>query len=231
MQVKYIVLILNKKGLIKTVAAVITAITIIIAIICCVPFGGKKLNFSATFYYVVYDSPPDAQSVASVSSLVRSYGGAGYIIEHDKKYFVTVSCYYDKADATSVCASLVNSGLNCSVTEASSQNLQLYGNAENYAEKYEGNLNTLLSLSKICYNLANSIDRREVDQSGAKTILNDVKRGLNGLKSQNVNNCFSTELDNLLCECDDVSYGYVFSYDVRRLQIAICDTILNVKLY
>ena len=44
-------------------------------------------------------------------------------------------------------------------------------------------------------------------------------------------NCFSSEIANLCAECEDVSHGYVFSYDVRRLQIAIIDSLVNIRLY
>ena len=47
----------------------------------------------------------------------------------------------------------------------------------------------------------------------------------------NADNCFSGEIRRLIAECDNVNEGYVYSKDLRRLQIAIADSIINVKLY
>jgi len=190
-----------------------------------------SLDFSAVFYYVVYGSPTDEVSAASVSSLVHSYGGAGYIIECDGEYFVTVSCYFDKAQADEVCSDLNSSGISCAVIAASADGYGLKLRDAQYKAKYEGNLNTLLSLSKICYGLANSLDDLSVSQNGAKNMLTDVSYSLSGLLKSNAENCFTEQLNYLICECEDVSTGYVFSYDVRKLQIAICNALVNIKIY
>ena len=46
----------------------------------------------------------------------------------------------------------------------------------------------------------------------------------------NPDNCFSEEIRRLIAECSDASEGYVYSKDLRRLQIAIADSVINVKL-
>lgn len=204
---------------------------IIIILVCTIPSCGGKLGFEATFYYVCYDSPSDSFSASSMSSVVHSYGGAGYIVENDGNYFVTVSCYYDEKDALSVSSELNKKGLECSVVKVKAGDYALRGSAKRNAEKYLGNLNTLTSLSRLCYDLANALDKYSCDQSAAKSVLNDVKTGLDGLARSNAANCFSGEIASLRAECDDVSHGYVLSHDVRRLQIAIIDSIVNIKLY
>lgn len=221
---------LNKK-FIAVIATVLAAVILIIVLCCCIPSRRGKVDFSATFYYVCYDAPTDSQSASSMSSAVHSYGGAGYIIEYEGEYFVTVSCYYNDKDAQSVCRTLNLKGMECSVFEVKAGDYKLKGGAKKNAEEYAGVLNTLLELSRVCYGLANSLDDGSCGQSGAKSVLEDVRTGLNSLARQNAANCFSSELKSLCAECDDVSYGYVFSYDVRRLQIAITDVIVNVKLY
>lgn len=214
------------------IAAAVTLIVIILIILCfTLPSCAGKLGFKTTFYYVCYDSPPDAQSASSVSSVVHSYGGAGYIIECDGSYYVTVACYYDELDAQSVVATLVKKGLSCSVVEVTAGDYELRGSAKRNAEKYKCNLETLLSLSHLCYDLANSLDGNAVSQSSAKSVLSDVGSGLSGLADINTANCFTNELERLRAECSDVSSGYVLSHDVRRLQIAITDCITNVKIY
>lgn len=223
-------LVLRKKTIIAALAALLALIIItvgIVAIFC----GGTTLDFDATFYYVCYDSPPDAYSASSVSTLVKSYGGAGYVVKDGNDYFVTVACYYNENDADSVCATLNLRGLKCSVREAEVEKKALKGGARAQKQKYLGNLNTLLSLSVVCYDLANALDNFTCNQSGAKNILAEVGKGLDGLCRENSANCFSSELAALQKEREDVASGYVFSCDVRRLQIAICDCIVNVKLY
>lgn len=211
-------------------AAAVLLIAVVV-IFCTLPFGTGKLGYKQTFFYVCYDSPSDAHSASSMSSVVHSYGGAGYIIENKGKYFVTVSCYYNENDALSVSNALNKKGLACSVLEVTAGDYELGGSAVRNKEKYLGNLNTLTSLSRLCYDLANSLDGYSLNQSGAKSVLQDVKTGLDSLARSNTANCFSNEIESLRAECDDVSHGYVFSYDVRRLQIAIIDSVVNVKLY
>lgn len=214
------------------IAAAGAAVVIILIILCiAIPSCAGKLGFETTFYYVCYNSPPDAQSASSMSSVVHSYGGAGYIIESGGSYYVTVACYYNDKDAQNVVATLGKKGLGCSVVEVNADDYPLRGSAKRNAEKFICNLDTLLSLSRICYDLANSLDSYSCSQSTAKSVLGDVGSGLNGLAAVNKANCFTKEIERLKAECSDASAGYVFSYDVRRLQIAITDCITNVKIY
>ena len=216
---------------VKVIIGVCVAIAAIILTCCLLSSAEKKLNFKATFYYVCYDSPRDAHSASSMSSVVQSYGGAGYIICSNQKYYVTVSCYYKETDAETVCNSLKNKGLACLVVKVERDEYKLKSTAKKNAEKYQGNLNTLLSISKICYDLANSLDSMTQNQNGAKAVLADVKTDLNSLLRLNGANCFASELSALVAECDDVSDGYILSRDVRRLQVAVCDCIININLY
>lgn len=220
------------KSVVAIAAPIVLTLVLAVVIICCSVSSGKStLGFSAKFYYVCYKSPTDAQSAASVSGVVHSYGGAGYIIENGGKYYVTISCYYEEKDANSVCANLNNKGLSCAVIEAETDKISLPPSAKNKAEGYKGALNTLYSLSVLCYDLANGMDGGAHNQSSAKSLLAEVNTGLESLYRANKTNCFSGELSALIAECEDVSHGYVFSYDVRRLQIAITDGIIHVRLY
>lgn len=220
-----------KKGKFWVYVITVSAIVIVLCIACISLFGGKALSFDATFYYVCYDSPPDDSSIVSVSNLVHSYGGAGYIASFNNKSYVVVSCYYSNEDATAVCNQLNRKGLSCGVVKAEVPERKLLGSAKSNMEKYVGNFNTLYSISKSCYNLANSVDKFEVGQQGAKSVLGEIKTALKGLAGSNGQNCFIKELEYLIAECEDISYGYVFSYDIRRLQIAVCDSIVNVNIY
>ena len=111
-----------KKGCGKVFAIAISlAATVALAAIilsAAIPSCAGTLDFPAVFYYVCYGSAKDSQSAASVSGVVHSYGGAGYIIENGGNYYVTVSCYYELSDAQEVADNLQSKGLKCSVVEA-----------------------------------------------------------------------------------------------------------------
>ncbi len=191
----------------------------------------EKLDFCATFYYVCYDGPSDAHSAASLSSTVQSYGGAGYTVKCGDDYFVTVACYYTENDARTVCSSLNKRGLECFVKKVERSDYPLKGNARKNKDLYLGNLNTLCSMSEICYSLANSLETGERDREGAKKVLGDVEVGLESLIRQNPSNCFSGELNSLKAECRDTGSDYILARDVRRLQICLTDAVINIKLY
>ena len=222
---------INVKTSVALAGIAVTALIAAIILCCAVPSCGQKLDFNAVFYYVCYDAPSDSFSASSMSSVVHSYGGAGYIVESGGKYYVTVSCYYTEKDALGVAKTLDHKGLKCFVMKEQSDGGTLRGGAKKNAELYQGNLNTMFSLTKMCYALANSLDNYSSGQDGAKSVLSDVRTTLESLSRQNAANCFARELSALIAECKDVSHGYVYSYDVRRLQIAIADSICNVKLF
>lgn len=214
-------------------AVIILAATALALIVSAAGFSSCKqiIDFSQSFYYVCYDSPDDANSASSISSAVESYGGAGYIIKNDRKYFVTVACYYSEKDAETVCSSIKAKGLPCKVMRVDCGNYYLKGRSRVNAEKYAGNLNTLTQLSVLLYGLANSLDNCTVNQDEAKAVLADFKQGLDTLIKQNRLNCFTDELSRLSAEFDDVSNDYILSREVRRLQITVTDAVANIRLY
>ena len=183
------------------------------------------------FYYVCYDCPTDAVSTSSISSLVESYGGAGYIVQSEGEYYVTVACYYDERDAQSVARTLVNKQLSCRVIEVERQSFTLASSRRRYADKYLAMLATLRQISVVLYDLANAVDSLSCDQVGAAAVLSDVETTLEGLERDNAANCFTSEIGALLAECRDVNYGYILARGIRRLQIAVCDAIINTEIY
>ena len=211
--------------------AAILAVTVTVCI-CVASCRSAKISFKTTYYFVCYAMEENSLSASSISSAVSSYGGAGYILEHNGVYYVTVSCYYNERDAKSVCQSLQGRNLNCSVLEISTDEYVLKSSAaKKNAKLYQGNLNTLNSLSVLAYDCANALDTGAYGQSSAKSVISDVKQGLNGLLNANTDNCFSTELRRLIAVCDDCSEGFIYSKDLRKLQIAIADTVINIELF
>lgn len=222
--------IITKKKFALLSVICVAVLALFAVLVCALPQKKICLNFSACFYYVCYDSPNDSTSASSVSSLVHSYGGAGYTVMADGCYYVVVSCYYDEKDAQSVCKTLSAKGLNCSVKKVEAGDYQLDQNQKDLTQKYTDNLNTMLSISRMCYELANGIDGYSCGQDKAKGVLSSIRISLEGLACSNYGNCFYDEICNLISECDDAVEGYIFSCDVRRLQVAVCDSITNVPV-
>ena len=214
--------------IISIVAVALVTVIVIIAAFSC---SANKLTFKSTFYFVCYRTEDNAVSASSISGAVSNYGGAGYILEYNDAFFVTVACYYDDKDAKTVCESLKKRDMECEVVKISTDEYSVAGNSSSNNKLYLGNLNTLQSLTTLAYNCANAIDTGEYGQTQAKSVIADIRNTLNGLLTANADNCFSGELRRLIAECDNVSEGYVYSKDLRRLQIAIADSIINIKLY
>lgn len=213
---------------ISVAAAVVVTVIVCVSAFSC---GGSKITFKTCYYFVCYAMEDNSISASSISSAVSNYGGAGYILEHKGAYYVTVACYYEEKDAESVCREINGRNMNCSVLKIETNTYALKtSNARKRADLYKGNLNTLHSLSRMAYDCANALDTALYDQVRAKTIISDIKGGLDGLLKANASNCFTDELRRLIAVCEDASSGFVYSKDLRKLQIAIADTIINIQL-
>ena len=189
-------------------------------IICAAASRGTALAFARDYYFVCYSIRDNAISADAISDTVTSYGGAGYVLEYGGNYYVTVACYYTENEAKTVKNSLLRRGLNCSVLTVTAGNYFVKSSvSKQRRELYEGNLNTLNSLSG------------EIDQASAAGVLKDVQSGLDGLKRANRSNCFTGGIDRLIAECNAAGAEYIFSKSMRKLQIAIADFIINVNIY
>lgn len=208
----------------------ILAITVLICVFA-VSCNTVTFTFETTFFFVCYKSSDNYLSASSMSDAVSSYGGAGYILELDGEYYVTVSCYYSESDANSVRDSLERRELNCFVLKKQTKKYSLPRSAEKNAELYKGNLNTLTSLSSLAYACANKLDTGEYSQANAKQVVSDILKGLKTLQSANMSNCFSSELRRLVTICEDAGNGIIYSKDLRKLQIAAADVVINIELY
>lgn len=212
---------------VSMVAVIAASILICIFTISC---SANTVTFETTFYFVYYANEENAISASSISGAVSSYGGAGYVLEYNGNYYVTVACYYNKNDAEKVCKSLKKRDLYCEIIEISTDKYTLSSTNPNTKQLYQGNLNTLQSLSALAYECANKLDTGEYGQNQAKSVISDIENGIKGLLSANADNCFSEKLRRLKAECNEAYEGYVYSKDLRKLQIAIADVIINIKL-
>lgn len=190
---------------------------------------GENLIFEETYYFVCYRNIDNVISAGSLSDTVSSYGGAGYILEHNGNYYVTISCYYTRDEADSVCTNLKNRDLECSVLQIETSEYNLNNNTKNNKELFLGNLNTLNSLSSIAYECANGLDTGNLSQSNAKSVLSSITDSLKGLLKNNENNCFTESIKNIISDCENIR-GYLFSKNMRYIQIALADAIINVQI-
>lgn len=211
------------------VGSILAATVIICAL--AVSCNTATLTFETTFYFVCYKSTDNYVSASSVSDAVASYGGAGYILELDGEFYVTVACYYTENDANTVCDSLSRRELDCFVLKKQTEKYSLPRSAEGNSSLYKGNLNTLTSLSSLAYTCANKLDTGEYTQANSKQVIADILKGLKSLQTANPGNCFSGELKRLITICEDAGKGIIYSKDLRKLQIAIADSVINIELY
>lgn len=212
--------------------SVTAAITVTVAIILCtLTLGGAKLEYEAEFYFVCYAVKDNSIAADTISGTVSSYGGAGYVLECGDKYYVTVACYYTENEAKIVQNNLSRRGLQCMVLKIETDEYPIRYLSRGNEELFKGNLNTLYSLSRLCYECANELDTGGYSQNNAKRVLADVESALNGLKQANVDNCFANELRRLITECKAAGEGFIYSKDMRKLQITIIDTIINIDMY
>lgn len=216
----------QNKQLLFALAAVVAA-TVIICV-CAAVCSGGKLTFKKTFYFVCYRQSDNAASAGALSDAASGYGGAGYIIEYGGNYYVTLSCYYDGGEAETVCSNLKKRDWDCSVLEIETDKYPLRRRGDK--ELFLGNLNTLCSLSSIAYDCANKLDTGEYNQSAAKSVMSSIISTLNGLIEANKNNNFSRTLEGALKDCETAEKGYILSKDMRYIQIAFADIIINAEL-
>lgn len=217
---------MNKKVKCFVLLCLAACVTIVFFACSC---GGKRLTFNASFYFVCYKTQDDAHSASSVSSAVQSLGGAGYIISCEGKYYITFACYYQKEEAQSVCSSLKDSGLECTVLDIEVNGYDLSdGNAQS-AEEIYGCLNTLCQTAEIMYETANSLDKGRINQQSARELVAAAVLPLRALAKSSFSSPIRADLDYILSKADELSVGFVYARDVRALQIALCDCVINAQ--
>lgn len=210
--------------------ALLAVFTVIFCIVCS-RTAFVELQLDLNYYFVYQYVTDNAVSASSLSAATDGYGGAGYILPYQSKFYVTVACYYDETSANSVCFNLKSCGMECGVLTVSVSGKTISGANASNIQLFSGNINTLEQLGKISYALANNLDKGEITQSGACDTLNSVLSALEGLYSSNTENCFFGWLSNIIAICSDITDGsYIYSKSVRRLQIAIADSIINVDM-
>lgn len=220
---------LRKSGNLQLIIALsIVFISTIIIIVSAVSCSGGTITYKETFFFVCYRQSDNAISASSLSDAASNIGGAGYILNYGDNYYITLSCYYEEGEADEICAALKKKELDCFVLKIETDKYKLYGKAKGNKELFEGNLKTLNSLSHLAYECANGLDTGEYSQNKAKSILSNISDTLNGMLKTNSDNCFTESLKSAIDECGKFS-GYLYSKNMRYIQIALADRIINAK--
>lgn len=216
---------LNKFSL-SIICVVVLSLVICISAISCT---GRKVTFTATYCFVCYKIADNSVSAGALSGTVSDYGGAGYVLTYNNCYYITVSCYYKKADAESVCATLKKGETVCTVLQINTDKFRVDNSVNTNA--YLSILNNLDSLSRLAYECANGLDTGSVSQSNAKDVLRNIKTGLDGLSQSYPANRFTENLKELSAKCTELKKDFVYSKDMRFLQISIIDNIIKAYSY
>ena len=217
---------MNKKVKCLILLCLAACVTIVLFACSC---GGKRLTFNASFYFVCYKSQDDAHSASSVSGAVQSLGGAGYVISYGGKYYLTFACYYEDREAQSVCSSLKKQGLDCEVLNIRIDGYPVSQNNSSAANEYYGCLDTLCQIAGVMYNTANALAEGLLSQQGAKGVISASSLALRSLYKNSALAPFKSDFNYILSEMEEAANGFVYARDVRALQVALCDCVINAQ--
>ena len=191
----------------------------------------ESISYSTTFYFVYCYEADGEDEAESLAGAVRAYGGAGYSLSYGGKYYIAASCYYSETAALSVCESLNRRGLSCGVLTAERESYSLTTtSAVSNSQSLKGAIDSLYGFGKVLYECAAALDTGG-SQSDAKSVIRSVRSVISALLRTDSCACFSPYLNYIYSLCDDLVYGsYVYSRDVRYVQIAAADCLLKVTL-
>jgi hypothetical protein len=222
---------LKNKGFVVGVGAVVMCSVLIICL--GVTLSGKKITFKSSFYMICRAVSDESLSVSTFTDTMQSYGGAGYLLEYDEKFYAVAACYYENADAKYVLESLNSQSVQFFMLTATTSAYPLSSrNARLNEQLYLGNLNNLYSLSSLFYECANGLDKKTYTKQQLNETLQEALKTVQALQKSNQNNCFTAHLQRLNEQLEDVIYGNnLTAHDMRYLQVFAVDILLNIQLY
>lgn len=215
----------------RAVAAALAAAALIIiaSAVAAAPSCVSRAAFSVRYHFVCYKSADDAHTAASVSSVVQSHGGAGYIVKTGDDYRVAAGCYYSAEDARKVCSALSDSGLACDAVEAGVDGYDLPRDLAPHADAVLGAIRTLDQLGRIFYGAANGLDGGTMTADAALSLIADARSAAAAVAAGQRENALGEEAAYLVALMDDIGSARVTAREVRALQVAVCDAVLNVR--
>ena len=193
--------------------------------------SGESLSYTVTFYFVYCYEVGGDYEADLLADAVQAFGGAGYSLSYGGKYYIAASCYYSETSALSVCESLNRRGLSCGILTAKRESYSLTtSSARANFQSLKGAIDSLYGFGKVLYECAAALDTGG-SQSEAKSAVKDAQSVISALLRSDSLTCFSPYLNYIYALCDDIVYGgYVYSRDVRYVQIASADCLLKVTL-
>lgn len=221
---------LRKKRL-KAVAFLLLSALILPLVLAASSCSDESIFYTATFYFVYCYEADGEDEAETLAGAVRSIGGAGYTLSYGGKYYIAASCYYSRTSALSVCESLNRRGLSCGILTAERESFSLTtSSARKNSQSLKGAIDSLYGFGKVLYECAASLDAGG-SQSEAKSAVRSAQSVISALLRSDSCACFSPYLNYIYALCSDMVYsGYVYSRDVRYVQIASVDCILKITL-
>lgn len=139
------------------------------------------INVRKNLYFVCFQTVYREDVANSVSSVICSGGGAGYVLQRGKGYAVVYSLYLRERDALSVCENLKDGGQNAEVVALSVDKVYLPASAVSNAERIISFYNIFYDCISLLSKTAEELDAGRIDFNGARCALESGADVLSGL--------------------------------------------------
>ena len=211
-----------QRSYIKKFILIAAAVAVLVAFFCLASCGGGVIKRRVR-WYVAY-----CEGYASHD--VTAMGGAGYNLSYRGNDYVAAACFEFIGDAENYAAGMSDRGIECRVITCERLNFSLTTyNASQSSELY----GTILDdLNEACRSAGEAAARAEGGGgvAAAREAVADVNRGLTALL-YGAPGCFTAPLARLCFLAADCAYSDVlFIREVRFLQLAIADVLMNITL-
>lgn len=191
-----------------------------------------RIEPDKTYYLLVRAC--EEETAVSVSTQVYLSGGAGYLMQAGGRDCVVLSCYFREADAARVQRNLQGKDVEAFVVACDAPVFELSGSAAGYAERICSNLDTLDSNIKLLYDVANGLERTELNQDEARAAVRGVTASLSGLRTGNEGALFerwNAALQKAERKGREIASGILFAKDVRYLQVQLVAAAVNADAF
>lgn len=198
-----------------------------------------KVFSEKTYYAVCVAEGQTFVEVSNVVSPLKNYGGAGYVLKQNKKYYVVASIYQTEADAQKVCDN-ISGEFEASVTKIKLDSLVL---SSDYTSEQISALKTSLDLVnrtfEKLYEVCVSFDKGEILEAEAKQKL-QVFRETCQLEKENLSNTFKDNCDNIVtnvkifqseivASLSALSLSSNFSVDTKYTMASVLNSFLSLE--
>ena len=213
----------------KVISNFAAAVLLLFCMLSCTYAGvvasAQSVEVNGRFYFLVTDDT----KVEVGAEFAKLEGGAGYLIEHDGREYVTLAVYLDEEEGLAVQSNLKKAGKTTSLLQKSVSTLYFKGREKKQHTFLVGGLNTLKSY--VCV-LRNVIDylAEGLSQEGCKSLLKTLVRQYQHAKEyyreyEELSETFDKSAQQLFTYLDGVVYlkdlRYLLCWQAEKY-IALC---------